>query len=110
MSAVHAAARVGDVAGLQAALDADAECVKQTDSLRRTALHLAAWAGHAKIISMLLTGGANVHATAMDGITALAFAAQNGHVEAAKQLLAGGAKVNVKDSKKQNTPLHLAVR
>jgi len=105
---LHAPARSGDEAAVNAALEADPSSVNLTDKLSRTALHLAAWAGHARVCLRLLDAKADPHAKAMDGITALAFAAQNGHVDATKTLLLGGARVNVKDSKKQNTPLHLA--
>jgi len=108
MSAAHDAARSGDVRMLEEALDHDERAVRLRDKLQRTPLHLAAWAGHAALVAVLISRGADVHAEAVDGIRAIHFAAQNGHDEAVKELLKARSKVNVRDTKKLNTPLHFA--
>ena len=106
---LHQLARTGDAAGVAAAVAADPDCVKAVDSLQRTALHLAAWAGHAGVVRLLLEAKANVHAGACDNMLAIHFAAQNGHEAVGKELLKGGGKVNAADAKKANTALHAAV-
>ena len=107
-SPLHQLARSGDAEGVAAAVAADPECVAAVDSLQRTALHLAAWAGHADVVRLLLEAKANVHAGACDNMLALHFAAQNGHEAVCKELLKGGGKVNAADAKRANTALHAA--
>ena len=68
MSALHAAARTGDVAALTHAL-ASGEDINSKDNLKRTPLHMAAWAGHAVAVQLLLDGGAVVGSEATDGVT-----------------------------------------
>ena len=71
--ALHTLARTGDAEGVAAALAADPDCVTAVDSLQRTALHLAAWAGHAGVVRLLLEAKANVHAGACDNMLAIHF-------------------------------------
>ena len=68
MSALHAAARTGDVAALTHAL-ASGDDINSKDNLKRTPLHMAAWAGHAAAVQLLLDGGAVVGSEATDGVT-----------------------------------------
>lgn len=105
---IHEAARSGDASGVEALLDDDPEAAGATDALSRTALHIAAWAGHVKVVAVLAEAGASVHAEAMDGMRPVHFAAANGHEECIKELLKHGSKVNVRDTKKLSTPLHAA--
>jgi ankyrin repeat protein len=72
-------------------------------------LHLAAWAGHAEVVSCLCKHKADVGAAAMDNTTAIHFASQKGHVEVVRELLASGASVKAKN-RKGLTALHLAVQ
>lgn len=129
MSRAHDAARSGDSKLLEEALNEDEDAIASRDKLQRTPLHLASWAGHTSLVAMLITRGADVHAEAVDGFRAIHFAAQNGHESTVKELLKvnlnsrhsfnawthlcqicsqARSKVNVRDSKKLNTPLHLA--
>jgi len=102
------AARSGDVEAMEDAINEDAAALVARDKLSRTPLHLAAWAGHAKVVALLIERGANINAEAIDGIRAIHFAAQNGHETCVKELLKARSKVNVRDTKKLNTPLHMA--
>jgi murein DD-endopeptidase MepM/ murein hydrolase activator NlpD len=72
--ALFAAAEVGDVEGLRAALAADVP-VGAADPFGRTALMLAAAGGHDEAVRALLADGADVHARSQTGWTALMFAA-----------------------------------
>lgn len=57
-------------------------------------LHIAASAGHTRVVAELLRRGAAVEAPAMDGSTPLCFAATSGRLEAVRQLLEAGADPN----------------
>ena len=50
--------------------------------------------GDATTVLYLLGKGANVNATADNGISALMYAAQNGHFQVVKTLIANGADLN----------------
>ena len=83
--------------------------VGERDAFGRTALHLAAWEGHAAVVAELCRAGAEVNAGAQDSLTALHFAASKDRKEAARRLLNAGAAVNAR-SRKGATPLLLACR
>ena len=65
---MHAAARTGDVAALTQTIAAGGD-VNERDALRRTPLHLAAWAGQTHAVRLLLASGALVALEATDGVT-----------------------------------------
>jgi len=87
---LHAAARLGDAAALDAALSALAE-VEAPDILGFTPLHGAAIEGHAEIVSSLLVAGAAVDARARKGVTPLMLACARARLEVVERLLAAGA-------------------
>lgn len=58
---------------------------------RRTALHKAAFFGHAHVVEYLCAAGANVNAPDADGDTALHDAARFGHLAVVQALLQAGA-------------------
>lgn len=71
-----------------------------------TALHNAAWDGHAEACKILLSLGADANALDFEGDSALLFAAR--HSDAiCKHLISAGADVNV-SSNARVTPLHVA--
>ena len=70
-----------------------------------TALHQAAFSGHAGVAGVLLRHGTDVNATDKYGKTALHEAAFLGHAEVAELLLAHGADVNARDNE-GSTALH----
>jgi len=103
MSALHIAAREGDVDKLNELLsDSDAIDVNGRDSLNRTALHLCSWSGNCECINLLIKAGCDIHAVAQDETNALHFAAMKGNVECAKILIDAGLRVNAKDRKGMN--------
>ncbi|HEV3024717.1 MAG TPA: ankyrin repeat domain-containing protein, partial [Pirellulales bacterium] len=91
-TALRAAARTGDVEGVERAL-ADGADVNAADEIGVTALWLAASKGHLEIATTLVRHDADVNAR--DGIwyeTPLSGAVGTGHVEMVEVLLEAGAK------------------
>ena len=80
-----------------------AACASRTD----VALVDAALSGELSKVRTLIDGGANLQATAYDGLTPLDAAAKEGHLDVVRYLVDKGALVN--DGKHANrTPLALA--
>jgi ankyrin repeat protein len=62
-----------------------------------TALHHAAWRGHADVVKLLLQAGADVNAkTRSNSETPLHLAAMHGHTDVIQLLLQAGADVNAR--------------
>lgn len=83
---LFAAARVGNREEVDRILkipDGKAPDPDERDKLGRTAMHLAAWAGFADVVTRLAEAGADVDARASDDITSAHFAAQKVCVRAA---------------------------
>uniref|UniRef100_A0A1B0C8T6 VPS9 domain-containing protein n=2 Tax=Lutzomyia longipalpis TaxID=7200 RepID=A0A1B0C8T6_LUTLO len=74
----------------------------------RTALHVAAAAGPAKMVTLLIALGARVNVRDRDGVTPLHVAAKAGQQSTLLLLLHAGAKIDVKTNIEAETPLHLA--
>ena len=74
-----------------------------------TPLHLAAFFGHAAVVTLLLEGGADLDAVSGNGMrnTALHAAVAGGRVDAALTLIDAGRRVNAPDGG-GHTPLHIA--
>ncbi len=64
----------------------------------KSALHIAAEAGHQDIAKILLQNGARLDAPDVNGVTALMHAAADGHTAVAQYLLGRGAKINLTDN------------
>ncbi len=105
---VHMAARNNEVENVRAALEADSVVANARDKIKRTPLHLAAWAGHLPIVELLLDKGSDPNAEALDNMVPLAFAAQNGHTTVCSALLSAKADPNRANSKTGKTPLMTA--
>lgn len=86
-----------------AALSLAVACTSRTD----VALVDAALSGELSKIQALLGRGANIEATAYDGLTPLDAAAKEGHLDVVKYLLEKGALVNDRGHT-ERTPLVLA--
>lgn len=106
MTALHWAARHGDVSLTRMLLYAGARVDAVTRNGNYTPLHLASRNGRAPVVKVLIETGANVNApTSAGGSTPLHLAAGNGDTETILALLEGGAKVDARDSAWTQTPL-----
>ncbi|ATD66755.1 hypothetical protein CNR27_04260 [Luteimonas chenhongjianii] len=85
-----------DAAGVQLLIRHKAR-VDARDAQRRSALHVAAFHGHADILAALLAAGADVRGRDSDGRTPLLEAARGGRMAALDALLAAGADVAAVD-------------
>jgi ankyrin repeat protein len=104
---IHDAAQAGDLAKVNALLNAHPDLVFSKDKNGATPLHWAAGTGHKDVAELLLANKADVNAKDKNGMTPLHWAAANGHREAVEPLLADKADVNAKDNFGA-TPLHHA--
>ncbi len=71
-------------------------------------LQLAALAGFADCVKVMIQNGADVNAVDYDGLTALLRAAWHGLVDVAKVLIKSGADVNAVTEFRKETALHMA--
>eukprot|EP01047_Picozoa_sp_COSAG01_P081466 COSAG01_NODE_16253_length_1254_cov_9.091775_1_plen_230_part_10 len=109
MASLHEAARRGDVAGVQAGLQAGVNPDLRDGWYENTALHCAAEKGHVAVVGALVGGGAAVGAEAYFGNTALHYAAYNGHAAVVGALAGAGAGVDAAKND-GDTPLSLAFK
>ena len=91
---LHHAARAGDIAGLEAALDAGSD-VDRLDGQGWTALMHAVNRGNLLIVESLTGADADVDIRAPDGATALFMAAVLGQPEIVEILMKAGADISV---------------
>jgi len=82
--------------------------MEAADENGRTALHITAAKGHAKLVSLLLARGARTDIVDKDGDTPLHDAARNGNIEVIIQLLDKGANMDAVN-KNGRTALHFTV-
>lgn len=80
----------------------------ETDILRNTPLHMAAFYGYERIIDLLIQNGAEVNATNEAGRTPLYNAVDADHVQAVEALLSNGANLTKRYSDNRYTVLHIA--
>jgi uncharacterized protein len=108
MTALHWAARRGDVAMVQALIQAGAHVEAPTRIGAYTPLHVAARGGHAAVVRALLGAAAHARATTTSQATPLHLAAGSGSADAVTALLDRGASVNALESSWGQTPLIFA--
>ena len=108
MTALHWAARRGDVTAAAAAMKAGANLEAATRVGAYTPLHVASREGHAGVVKALLDAGSNAHAVTSSRTTALHLAAAAGSVDAIAALLDRGADVNAREGVWEQTPLIFA--
>jgi len=105
ISAIHLAARVGDLAKVRSLIEAGAN-VDVRDKGGQTPLFPAVLTDNIDVAQFMIAKGADVNATDKTGQTALHGAAISGCKDAVELLLAKGANVNAAD-RDGKTPLHL---
>ena len=108
MTALHWAARHGDLRTARRLLAAGADLEAVTRLGRHTPLHVASRAGHAPVIAALLAHRADAEALTSAGAAPLHFAAQSGSAVAVEALLAHGADPDVREPRWGQTPLMFA--
>src|SRR5689334_20251941 len=84
----------GDVEEVKKALLSGAEVNEVDIYTGKTPLYLAAENGHYKVVTSLLSSGAQVNAKDHKGRTPICMASKFGHLESVKALISAGADVN----------------
>lgn len=99
-AALRAAAAAGDVGGCVRLLAGRRQVRFARDELGRTAVHLAASAGHVAVVRVLLEAAAQRELDAADaaGCTALQRAAADGHDSVVRLLIQNGALLDKQDA------------
>jgi len=113
----------GDFELLEAATEGDEDRIRRLLSQRsskldatskfqsRTALHLAAQAGHGTLARILLENGADMQQRSSSGDTAFFIAIKTGHAALVKLFLENGASVHEKSNRLSGiSPLYMAIR
>jgi ankyrin repeat protein len=108
MTALHWAARHGDVPMVALLLGGGANVKAVTRIGAHTALHVASEVGNAPVVGALLKAGSDPKAATTTGVTPLHLAAMAGNVAALKALLDAGADVNAGEPTWGQTALMIA--
>ena len=108
MTALHWAARNGDLELTQMLLYAGANVKAATRLGGYTPLLMAADQGHAGVIAALVAGGADVKAANALGTTPLMLAAASGNPQAVTILVENGAEIEAREKTFGQTPLMFA--
>lgn len=83
--------------------------VDDADASGLTALHIASYLGHERVVAALIARGANMESKEQDGYTPLMMAANSGSAGAVRVLLGHGAQPNATDSQGA-TPIMFAAQ
>jgi ankyrin repeat protein len=108
MTALHRAARTGNLAMAELLIGAGANLEAKTRLGEHTPLHVASASGRSGVVAVLVAAGANVNAPTTTGATPLHFAAASGSADAVAGLLSGGAEVDPREPVWEQTPLMFA--
>ena len=104
---VWAAAVKGDLDGVKAAVENEADIEEHGGWLEGTALHWACWRGDFSIADYLIQRGAEVNCRSKYGSLPIHYACQDGHLDIVKLLLSKGSDFTSTNND-GNTPLDLA--
>jgi ankyrin repeat protein len=108
MTALHRAARTGNLAMAELLIGAGANLEAETRLGEHTPLHVASASGRSGVVAVLVAAGANVNALTTTGATPLHFAAASGSADAVAALLSGGADIDPMEPVWGQTPLMFA--
>jgi uncharacterized protein len=108
MTALHWAARHGDVDLIKMLLAAGANVKATTRLANYTPLLMAAELGSAGAIDALIAAGADPKGTTESGVSPLMLASAAGHADAVKTLISRGADVDAAEPKRGTTALMFA--
>lgn len=108
MTALHWAARHGDVETVAMLLHAGANLRATTRLGGYTGLLLASQMGHTPVIEVLLKAGAPANEATSNGATALMLAAASGRGDAVRALLGAGADIDATEPTREETALMFA--
>jgi ankyrin repeat protein len=108
MTALHWAARQGDLELAQMLMYAGANVKASTRLGAYTPIVLASQNGNAALIDLLIKAGADPKAATTNGTTPLMLAASSGKADAVKVLLDAGADPNAKENARGETALMFA--
>jgi ankyrin repeat protein len=97
----------GDAETIREYVRNHADVITEKDTYGSTLLHYVAASGHAEIVELMVSAGADVNAENENQETPLHWATRRKHLEAGKMLVATGANVNAKNDEGE-TPLHIA--
>jgi uncharacterized protein len=97
MSALHLAARAGEVTMADVLIGAGAKLETKTRLGEHRPLHVASASGRSGVVSLLVAAGADVNALTTTGAAPVHFAAASGSADAVAALLSGGAEVDVRE-------------
>lgn len=109
MTALHWAARHGDVETVRMLLHAGANVRATTRLGGFTPILLASQMGHAAVMQELVARGGDPKGTTTAGTSALMLAAASGRVDAVKVLLGAGADLHAQEPTRRETALVFAV-
>ncbi|MCS5703369.1 MAG: ankyrin repeat domain-containing protein, partial [Acidobacteria bacterium] len=108
LTALHWAARNGDIETAAVLLDAGADLAAVTRIGSHTPLHVASKFGSGVVVETLLAAGADPNAMTTTGVTPLHLSAASGDIKAVRALLAYQANINVREAGWGQTPLMFA--
>ncbi|MEW6322637.1 MAG: ankyrin repeat domain-containing protein [Acidobacteriota bacterium] len=108
MTALHWAARYGDMELTRMLLAAGANTRATTRLGGYTPLHLASLGGHVGAVRALLAAGADARAVTETGATTVFLAARSGSAEVVTALAENGGDVNAREKAFGQTPLMIA--
>ena len=108
LTALHWAARNGDIETATVLLDAGADFAAVTRIGSHTPLHVASKVGSGVVVETLLAAGADPNAMTTTGVTSLHLSAASGDIKAVRALLAYQVNINVRESGWGQTPLMFA--
>jgi len=109
-SEIHDAAMAGNVEQVRALLDANPSLVNERDTALSLPIHLAANRGHAAIVELLLSRGADINAGDRENTSPLVNAAMGNRMDVVRLLVERGAQVEAKDINGESAILSAARR